>query len=367
MNPSVRDYERLLNSYGNRIDCPCSKIAISFASITQLNVTFHPACTSEHVNGFWWPYYLDGGEYVVYWLSSSDVRQWASSYLIWIASFCSLANTTILTAIENFRANSLITQQAWSRLQFHSQLNTTITQFRMTSRQNFEQSIQFYQDIAQSDSLLSLFAMNWNFNVTSSSARTNGTVRNEPIHHNTSCSCATSRHCLQPAAIFSHDDTLIHTIDGMMHGCFFIESFLASSLSCFYSNSCLHDLVENMNEGAPSLDYLAPWVDLLPVEMLEPMDATLLKRFTVDDTFATIVSEAFVDLWSVDASYDDFFRECAPSYCSYTKTERFKVLYIITMFLSFYGGFTLVFRISIPILVPLILQLKRKCCTEGDR
>lgn len=363
MNPSVDDYERLFKLYEHRIDCPCSKIAILFSSITQINVSFHPACASEHINGFWWTYYFDAGEYIVYWLTPFDVRQWISSYLVWIGSFCSLANTTISTSIQNFRSTSLITQQIWSRTQFHSELNTTIQQFQLNSRQSFEQSVQFYQDIAQSNSLMSLFAMNWNSILINTIDQDDEVVANTPIVYNRSCSCATSRQCLQAAGIYSYDGTLLYTIDGLMHGCFFIDSFLASSLSCFYSDACLHDLTEHMNEGAPPYDGFSPWRDISSSMLMGSMDATLLKYFSVDDKFKKIVEEAFIDVWSIDVSYESFFRQCAPKYCSYTKTKRFDVLYVVTTFLSLYGGLTFVFKLIIPIIVRLSLKLKRKLFT----
>ena len=102
----------------------------------------------------------------------------------------------------------------------------------------------------------------------------------------------------------------LHTMDDVMRGCHLLESCMASSLSCFYSSSCINALIQAMplesSDACSGNIWDQSW-SLLPLDL---SNAWLLKHFKMNDAFASIVSEHFIDLWSINTSYESFFDAC---------------------------------------------------------
>ena len=68
----------------------------------------------------------------------------------------------------------------------------------------------------------------------------------------------------------------------------------------------------------------------------------------------------FVQEWSTEVNYSEYFSQCAPALCIYTKTDHNNLSYTITLLLSLYGGLTIILRILTPLLVKISLQLKHR-------
>lgn len=60
-----------------------------------------------------------------------------------------------------------------------------------------------------------------------------------------------------------------------------------------------------------------------------------------------------VERWSKEISYDAYFAECAPQYCTYSVTERKSVILIVPLILGLLGGL----KVALKILAPLLTQL----------
>ena len=60
-----------------------------------------------------------------------------------------------------------------------------------------------------------------------------------------------------------------------------------------------------------------------------------------------------VERWSKEISYDAYFTECAPQYCTYSVTERKSVILIVPLILGLLGGL----KVALKILAPLLTQL----------
>ncbi|CAF1636191.1 unnamed protein product [Adineta ricciae] len=361
-NPSIEEYERLESLYTDTLQCPCSKIALANRLfITQLEATLHPVCLSSFVNGHTpWIYWISGRGYVMDWVYSSDFRRWGSAFFIWIGSFCTLANITIKSAVTNFQSESLLVNQPMTRTQFEYQINLQIDRFLNDTRSSFVQTLKFYQDIIQGNALMSFYATNW-IPVSKQQYNTSdNTIRVEPITYNSSCSCATSHSCLEPAGIYAWDGTLLYVVEGVQHGCSLLESYLASSLSCFYSNSCLVSLFAATALGYPNDANSTPWNSPYYRPNFQPLNRSSIQHFSINDTFSTIVNELFIDTWSINISYESFFNECAARYCTYSIVRRFDFLYVVTTFLSLFTGISFILRLVIPRLGIIVILLKTR-------
>jgi hypothetical protein len=59
----------------------------------------------------------------------------------------------------------------------------------------------------------------------------------------------------------------------------------------------------------------------------------------------------FIDEWSTQMSYSKYFDECRPSICTYTARDKINLSYTITLFISLYGGLTIILRLVASFLV----------------
>lgn len=62
----------------------------------------------------------------------------------------------------------------------------------------------------------------------------------------------------------------------------------------------------------------------------------------------TLAGELMVDDWLKNIDYDAYFAQCRPLVCSYSYTERFNILYIITTMMGLFGGLTTTLRFIAP-------------------
>ena len=100
----------------------------------------------------------------------------------------------------------------------------------------------------------------------------------------------------------------------------------SSTLECFYNSSCLQDLAAFMDTN----------------RTLKPLNDSLQTRFVPASTVSidTLIDELFIETWQNSSNYSNYYTTCAPKMCQYTYSEKYSIVYIITTFLSLYGGLT---------------------------
>ncbi|CAF1153558.1 unnamed protein product [Rotaria sordida] len=175
-------------------------------------------------------------------------------------------------------------------------------------------------------------------------------------YNNSTCSCATSRQCSSPAALFYSNSIILHIIDGLRFGCTILESLLLSSLECFYSSTCLQGLLDAMPLGGPWYD----WQYDVPSDYFLPINHST-SNFAINDTIETIVNRMFIDSWNINISYELFFESCASRQCSLTYNYRFDPLYVLTTFLSIFVSLSLALHFLVPWLVTFMNKILNRC------
>ena len=173
----------------------------------------------------------------------------------------------------------------------------------------------------------------------------NATFRTTPIthgapHSNTSCSCATQKSCARSSTITLPNGTLYQSPRGIVYGCFLLESILLSSLSCFYSASCINQY--------RNLNYLEGSVERWMSDGLQMQLDSSATRFAMNDTMETMAYQLFIESWASNVSYPKFFNACNPNACIYSYRYRFDKLEILTAFLSVYGVLTCGLKLFTP-------------------
>ncbi|CAF4269611.1 unnamed protein product, partial [Adineta steineri] len=74
----------------------------------------------------------------------------------------------------------------------------------------------------------------------------------------------------------------------------------------------------------------------------------------------TMAYEMFIESWSTNTSYENFFNSCAPMYCTYTYYYQFDALELLTTFLSVFAGLSLGLRFIVPHLMKLIEKIRNR-------
>lgn len=165
------------------------------------------------------------------------------------------------------------------------------------------------------------------------------------------CHCYPTVNCQAQAAIYSdpvketfdiYDLTMNSTpVKGMQVACSPLESFLSSTLECYFDSSCLQLLVPDLTNFVP-------------------LNSSTTSRFFPNTTMEDLVGDLLVEEWSFNFSAEAYFDQCAPRTCGYSYTHRNTFLTIITTLTSIFGGLNTVLRLIIPWLVRFIFKLKQK-------
>ncbi|CAF0777269.1 unnamed protein product [Adineta steineri] len=131
---------------------------------------------------------------------------------------------------------------------------------------------------------------------------------------------------------------------GLKTGCTPTESFLASSLACFYNLSCINLIYNQLNysDNIPSV--------AIPL-------STDKSRFSTNTPVIDLVNKVFIENWSTAINYSSYFDQCSPSLCSYTYTERVNLLYTVTLISGIYGGLSLILNWLCPIIIRLWFKI----------
>ena len=282
--------------------------------------------------------------------STSDFAAWKPFLIDSLKLLCSLAQESVNNSINEFGAFTFLSKQLKSPVQFMIEINETLNQFQKRIPAEFAQTLDLVRTTAQGNALLAMFSSNWDLFVAKKGQGRNASFLSTPVIHNNteqnkSCSCGTSRTCTIPLKIVGDYYTAI--VDGMVFGCYLLETVLLSSLACFYSETCITDIRQAL--------------DALP---LTPEDFIKLNnsatRFSINDTIEKIAYELFIESWTSNVSYERFFNSCSPKYCIYTYHYRFDALELLTTFLSVFAGLSLGVRFVVPHLIRLFKDIQRR-------
>jgi hypothetical protein len=132
-----------------------------------------------------------------------------------------------------------------------------------------------------------------------------------------------------------------------------MDSVLTSTLECWYDQACL-----TLIRSAYILNGVTDLIDVLP------LDANVVSRFPINTTVSTLVNELLLENWTTTISYENFYKSCAPTSCSYTIEERFDLIYGIVTALSVYSGLIRSLRLISPLAFGLVLIIIQKYRTR---
>ncbi|CAF1660606.1 unnamed protein product, partial [Adineta ricciae] len=357
-SPSIADYERLLNLYPDNVNCPCAYLAIPYDNfVTELRVAGKSNFIQEYA-----PVYYGLGMPLPFssFSNKNDFRNVITVFTRVMTQLCTLAERTIKKGLLTFHNSNMFVKQIISRQQFANETNKIIHRFQEKLPMEFARTLNLIRTILQGNALFSRIPFNWRIIINEENQGVNTTFRTEPVFYlnseqNTNCTCATQRTCTIPGIMYNGSSSL--PLRGFKLGCYSLETVLLSSLSCFYSRTCIDDYRYYTFMYLADLDLIFNGTN----EVIQLNSS--LTRFNINDTVETMAHELFIESWISNVSYEAFFNSCAPSSCTYKNYYRFDILELLAVFLSVYTGLSTVIRFIVPYFVSMIRNIRRRICT----
>ncbi|CAF3091264.1 unnamed protein product [Rotaria sp. Silwood2] len=172
-----------------------------------------------------------------------------------------------------------------------------------------------------------------------------------------SCSCEWGYACWEPVGFYCDAFSctpvdLIYTdiFPGLRTGCQILD-YSASTLECFYNQSCVQMLIDNRLHGFE--DVYQP-LDLSHITALHPNETIF---FGFQDPFVIFQFYAFIDQWNETADYQSYFAQCQPKICTYMIAQKLKPIAIANSILGLIGGLSVLLRLLVPSFTYIIHQI----------
>ena len=288
-------------------------------------------------------------------------RPLLSRYLQVLEWLCDEAQTLIAHWTFIFNTRVTFNDAVLPRSDFESFITNIIDAIRSQTPAYFRLMIPFITEIFQSNLLLTPFNTDWimEYGNESNGYLTQSVPR---LYMNKTCNCVVSSLCQDYLRIGPSDLIL----PGLVVGCSPIQGLSLSTLECFYSFDCISTIVTYFDyniqmDGSPPNNFVPPTV---PPITIRPLDNSTKSRFLSNSSISSLILENFIEDWTADASYEKYFKNCAPHVCRYQYTKRQDIIYIALSLLALYGGLTVGWRLIIWNGVMLYEWIKQRYLTR---
>jgi hypothetical protein len=329
---SIEQYSQLYNLHSQTLTCDCTQISINYEKFIQIQYTFHQVCYSDFVTQDWFIYLAtspgnSGTFYDTFRVTSTFAFQALNT-------LCTLVNQTISNRLIQFYSSQYVSASVTPLNVFQSQTKIFISEFILSTTNDFLLSLSMIRNTTQSNALISGQLTNYKLY-----ADSNNEIFTRPLWYG-DCTCASSATCLYQYAVVNYPNfTQVFPVPGFYSGCYIIEALLKSSLECFYDETCIAELQSYLGSST-----------LLNVTAL---DVSLSIQFFENSTIEDLLNQLMVEEWNSSSMYDNYYNECQPSKCSYTLTTKNNVIYIATTLIGLIGGLITILKLMIPRLVKL--------------
>jgi hypothetical protein len=365
-NPSLDTYQRLLDAYSNTLLCPCSQLSLPYSSFVTLIPHFHPMCSSDFVSDQWlaYLYYDDASSYL-----AIDIRSVGNAQFQLLRTLCESSQQAIANAFEvTFTSAVLVNSRGML-------LTSELVRVQIEAFAD-----EFIVNIgSEQRRLRALFATFFDRNFLVSGLETSAMPVIDPTfnlkmripQYTTSlidatsityviCDCDATYTCASPLGVcnnllyesdysellnlYTQQGTRLTTVNGFQSGCLPLDSLLLSTLECYNNQSCLNNFMGYLRTVNTSFNIL---------------DRSLLNQSTPTTPISVLADELMVEQWSTQMDYSRYFAACRPLSCSYTYTERFSILYIVTTLVGLFGGLIAILRLLCPQLANVFYQIQK--------
>ncbi|CAF1116554.1 unnamed protein product [Adineta ricciae] len=339
--PSLEMYTHLLQEHGDLVHCPCSITSSTYGKYIKIEPIFHQICSSEFVSEEWRMNTTAGLISNLFDYDRRDYRRFLSAHLHYLAGLCYLSNQAVNAFIQQILSSLFVTIQLLPKLVLNTQIEALIEQNESNVPAVLLRLISLYRNINHANAIVSAYGTNYDYLLPDrfGSRIIANVMRTQGIVYDENCSCDMNASCTIPANLIQRNSSEIIPIQGLRMGCTPSESFLASTLECFYNSSCINLIYKYINYSS-NANY-----------------TNVLKSPSMNATVSDLISNLFIDDWSLTINYSLYFNQCLPTVCSYTYVQKLNSLYTITRLLGLCGGLTVVLKWICPILTCLLAKI----------
>jgi hypothetical protein len=352
--PSSNEYQTLYDQQHEKLSCPCSTITSEYADFLWINPVFHPICTSDFVHDNWIKYMISHN----YFVHLFDFRFRANAAFHVLASFCSLANSTISNSMITFNSTKMISVELLSEDLFNERTQQFFNAFIQSTTTRFSYGIDSISTNIRSNFVMSGFSTN-SFAVFQGSYPSFDIIIYRMGYDD--CFCSAAYKCSSNALIYSNNGTylnIIYTIPGFYIGCYIDESVRKSTLECYFNQSCVDEFKFYLN-SSKSFDP-------------KSLDPNAINAYNIKSPVDDLVKKLMVDRWLPNDSFENYYRKCRPSSCSYTLIRKTPFIVIVTTLIGLFGGLVKALRITVPLILKLVRRRRQppgprlsKCLRKG--
>ncbi|CAF0792249.1 unnamed protein product [Adineta ricciae] len=280
--PSDTRFTQLAKRYPSTIKCPCSKYAISYQAFMITQVQFHPVCSSRFIEQTWFNMIFTNENISVQ--SIDDFRVTLSFFWQTIGGLCNASRASWESAVANFQTSNILSPTAIAEETLRVQVQAAFQDQIDFSQTTIIRTLLAIRRMTSGNQIVSGLQTNYYLKFFSSSD-----IRMTPRTFG-NCSCTNIEGCPRPA-IFNDSQGHLITIPGMIMDCLIIEATLASTLECYYNQTCI------------SLLHQA-----LPIH-IQPLSNSSLKRFSPRSMIEDIFNELMIEEIQSDVKFNLYYSQ----------------------------------------------------------
>jgi len=337
--PSLNTYNQLMQDYGDQLICFCSSISSPYSKFIEIKPKFHEICSSsftsnEIINN------LDislSSNISIY--DSRDYRRLISSHLQYLIGLCRISIQSTNDSINQTLSTLFISKQLLSQYDFDEYINPLVKQTKFNAPDTLNSIFFLIRNINFGNSIVSTYGTNYRYiadlNIVNGVSYSYFKSKAEIYDNN--CSCGVYLNCTSQAYFIDRNSSKQIPLTGLKIGCVPSESFLSSTLECFYDTLCVNTIREYTNY----------------MYSLEPL-SIITNQSLITMTIEELVKNLFTYEWITTKNYSAYYQQCLPLSCSYSYIQEFNLIYIISYLLGLQGGL----RIVLQWICPKLIQFK---------
>jgi hypothetical protein len=344
-NPSQSQFSYLQSLYSTSLDCPCSTITNTYEVFLNITPQYHQVCSSDFFTTAWFNY-LNGYEVNAPYYYYLDYRTSAANEFQFLSILYQQAQQTIVNSLQLFLQEEYVTTQVVSEELFNSQANASIQDWQSALPNDFQRTLQLIQSNHEGNQLMAaLYSEKFVLDVSGDIISQSEVYVSDDGQ--SICYCVLNTSCREQISIYNFNTTTytttkIYGVPGAYTGCYPVDALFASTLECYYEQSCM---------GTIAL-YLPPYINSTNFTLLNA------SRNQPNEPIGPILSRMFVDSWLSNISFSSYYQACSPASCTYQYTRQRSILSYVTIIISVFGGLTTSLKIIISILLRIALKIR---------
>ncbi|CAF1509726.1 unnamed protein product [Adineta ricciae] len=339
--PQFNQYHHLIKIYGKKFKCSCSNIASKYETFVQIQPEYHEICKRQVVFDEWQMNLTKNHLSDIFLWKKNDYRLFLLAHIKYLQGLCSNSIEIIQNLVDQFHSTLLITAQLLEEKDFHSHINNFIEQTKSKAPHLLLNILSLIRIIYHGNAFISKYQSNYKY-IFPWNHFDKVYVPTEAMIYDQNCTCGLISTCTTQAGFYNEKNSSdFIRIQGLKMGCLPSESFLQSTLQCFFNQTCLNLIQQYSNSSHFNISSLS-----------YPKNESLINK-----TIHELINDLFVESWSKNINYSLYFNQCLPSLCSYTYNKRFDLFELITFLLGFQGGLKIVLKWICPQIIQILMKI----------